>query len=106
MEEGPGISAGRAVGLQPGQQVNASEFHKIFKCPEVKPHHKVLLRVFVTKAAWSDQFMHDVGCDVSPQCVHCRALQVICIIVSSSASATSRSGTYFSEEELEWLRHT
>ena len=47
------------------------ECHNILRAPMVKPHHKALLRAFVSQAVWSNHRLYDLGYDVEAVEVTC-----------------------------------
>ncbi len=69
------------------------------------PHHRTLLRAFLTHAVWSNQRLHDHGYEVSPLCPKCGESDTLFHRLFKCSCTQALRDEYFSQAELEWLEH-
>ena len=101
-----GVQAGKAMGVDPGRQIDVSAFQKVVRAPDVSGRDRALLRAFATHAVWSQERLHTVGYDVPYTCAICGAAgdNLGHRLFKCPGTAALRA-QHLEADDLEWLTY-
>ncbi len=72
----------------------------------MRPHHRSLLRAFLTHAVWSNKRLFDYGYAVDENCQFCGEPDSLFHRLFKCTCTQEVRGEFFSQEEVTWLEHS
>ena len=98
-----GVRAGVTAGAEPGAQMDATTSQKAMR--DLPPHHKTLVRAYMTQAVWSNSRLYSCGYDVLPTCIHCGARRdTLYHRIWECGYTEDLRKSHFTDSDLQWIR--